>query len=394
MNKSATNRVLSIDIMRGLTLFLMLFVNDLYEPAVPSWLLHSAAEEDRMGLADWVFPGFLFMVGVAIPYAIQARKNKSEGQLQIIRHIFIRSLSLMAIGVLILNGSRVQAELTGMPSLLWLGILYICIFLIWNLYPADSKYEPLFRVLKALGLLGILYLLFIFKADEGAWIEIGWWGILGLIGWGYLISALIYTAIANRIALAALIWLFFIGLNILSALQLTAYFDFAKPLFSVLLSGNVPSIVLSGLCIGMLIKQYASQPQRLLSYMLCIGIVSLVFGFILRNWFILSKIYGTPSWAMVCNGISILVLALIYFVVDIKRYLKWAFPFQLAGKNSLTTYLAPDIIYFIIWGFSLPILLYKDASQSWIVILGSLVWALLMIAFSNLLLKINIRLKL
>jgi predicted acyltransferase len=69
-------RVLTIDIMRGLTLFLMLFVNDLYTPNVPSWLVHTDADYDGMGLADWVFPGFLFMVGMAVPFAIQSRFKK------------------------------------------------------------------------------------------------------------------------------------------------------------------------------------------------------------------------------------------------------------------------------------------------------------------------------
>ena len=73
-----TNRISSIDIMRGLTLVLMLFVNDLYMPGVPAWLGHMRANFDGMGLADWVFPGFLFMVGMAIPYSIG--KRIAEGQ--------------------------------------------------------------------------------------------------------------------------------------------------------------------------------------------------------------------------------------------------------------------------------------------------------------------------
>ena len=47
------NRILSIDIMRGLTLFLMLFVNDLFEPGVPGWMVHAKGDFDGMGLADW-----------------------------------------------------------------------------------------------------------------------------------------------------------------------------------------------------------------------------------------------------------------------------------------------------------------------------------------------------
>lgn len=64
-------RIQSTDVMRGLILFLMLFVNDLYTPGVPKWLVHTAAQEDGMGLADWVFPGFLFLVGLSIPFRLK-----------------------------------------------------------------------------------------------------------------------------------------------------------------------------------------------------------------------------------------------------------------------------------------------------------------------------------
>lgn len=47
-----TNRILTIDIMRGLTLFLMLFVNDLYVPGVPHWMVHTDANYDGMGPGD------------------------------------------------------------------------------------------------------------------------------------------------------------------------------------------------------------------------------------------------------------------------------------------------------------------------------------------------------
>ena len=64
-------RISSIDIMRGLTLLLMLFVNDLNMKVAPAWMGHTKADFDGMGLADWVFPGFLFMVGMAIPLRLQ-----------------------------------------------------------------------------------------------------------------------------------------------------------------------------------------------------------------------------------------------------------------------------------------------------------------------------------
>ena len=73
----SSERISSIDIMRGLTILLMLFVNDLNMDVAPSWLGHMEADFDGMGLADWVFPGFLFIVGMAIPFALS--KRYSEG---------------------------------------------------------------------------------------------------------------------------------------------------------------------------------------------------------------------------------------------------------------------------------------------------------------------------
>ena len=69
----SSGRISSIDIMRGLTLLLMLFVNDLNMDVAPAWLGHMKADFDGMGLADWVFPGFLFMVGLAIPFSFSKR---------------------------------------------------------------------------------------------------------------------------------------------------------------------------------------------------------------------------------------------------------------------------------------------------------------------------------
>ena len=131
------NRILSIDIMRGLTLFLMLFVNDLFTSGVPKWMVHTSALEDGMGLADWVFPGFLFMVGLSIPFAFMAREKRAESNIQLLSHILIRTLSLLIIGIFMVNLESYNAGLTGLSKSLWAILVYISIFLIWNNYPRE-----------------------------------------------------------------------------------------------------------------------------------------------------------------------------------------------------------------------------------------------------------------
>jgi len=390
-------RILSIDIMRGLTLFLMLFVNDLYEPGVPEWLLHSKGDVDGMGLADWVFPGFLFMVGMSIPYAIASRKKQAEGTIHIFAHILIRTLSLLLIGVLMLNTGRLNSELSGIDNNLWAVLLYVSVFLIWNAYPKNEKRKMLYTLLKGVGVLGLIALIAVFKAgkpDHISWLKIEWWGILGLIGWGYFVAALACLFLKSKLWPVIGLWVFFIGLNICSQSGMLGWLDFMNPVFGVIIDGNVPSIVLAGLTVGLILGRQDWNSKKIAVIIAVLGIFCVGSGFFLRNWFILSKIYGTPSWALVCNGISMLVYGLLFFLVDIKGKVSWARMFQAAGRNSLTTYLAPDVIYFICWGMGFQIFFYKQEANTLLAVAGSLGWAAAMIGFSVLLSKINIKLKL
>ena len=255
------NRIASIDIMRGLTLVLMLFVNDLYMPGVPSWLGHMKANFDGMGLADWVFPGFLFMVGMAIPYSIGKRISRGDTTYSIARHIVIRTVSLLIIGVLMLNTDRVNSEFTGIAKNLWAILMYLGVFLIWNDY--KEKENNFFTVtgLKFAGLALLVFLVFKFRSGEfvndGSLIT-SWWGILGLIGWGYLAAALIYLGTRDSILNITVAFLFFLALNIADKLNMLSFLDPVRPILGIIFEGNVPSIVLAGMLTTAILKKYSS----------------------------------------------------------------------------------------------------------------------------------------
>jgi predicted acyltransferase len=389
-------RVLTIDTMRGLTLFLMLFVNDLYVLGVPQWMVHTDANFDGMGLADWVFPGFLFMVGMAVPFAIQSRLKKGENQLLILVHIVIRTVSLLIIGVLSMNASRLNPELSGISQNLWGILMLVSVFLVWNQY--KIKNQKVHFVLKALGVLGLVVLVAIFRSgtpEAPGWMVTGWWGILGLIGWGYLAAALVYLVSRENLLLTGIFFLLFLLLNILSELNLTGFLDSLKPVFEVIIGGSTPMIVVAGLFFSLLLRRLERKDLKTWIFTgLILGIVVLVSGFVLRNWFIISKIKATPSWGLICNGISILVFMLLYLFIDVWGSKKWASVFTPAGQNSLTTYLAPDVLYHLVWMFSIPVFFYKYAEMQWMVVGGSVIWAFAMIGFAALLAKIGIRLKL
>jgi len=389
-------RVLSIDIMRGLTLFLMLFVNDLFVSGVPTWLVHTEANFDGMGLADWVFPGFLFMVGMAVPFAIQSRLKVGDTYPRVLVHIFVRTVSLLIIGIFMMNSSRLNTELAGINKNLWAILMYLSVFLIWNQYRNLSG--TVLFLLKGIGVLGLVALAVVFRSgtpDNVDWMETGWWGILGLIGWGYFVAAVVYLICKDSLLKTGVFWVLFVVLNILSQLNMLDFLNPIKPVFGVILSGNVPSIVMTGLLFSLILRNLEKQDiKKFIVAGVVFGVLVLGSGFILRNWFIISKIQGTPSWAMICNGISILVFMMLYIVIDVLGRNRWAAVFKPAGQNSLTTYLAPDILYHLIWMSSIPVLFYKQSEFEWVVVLGSVVWAFAMIGFATLLSKIGIRLKL
>ena len=161
-----SNRILSIDIMRGFNLVLMLFVNDLYTPGVPSWLGHVKGDVDGMGLADWVFPGFMFMVGMSIPYSVGNRISRGEAKMDVLKHILIRSGSLLVIGVLMANSRNVGAEHTGITKSLWSFIMYTGVLLIWCNYDSTNWNKNVIRGLQIFGVLLIVPMVYIFRSAE------------------------------------------------------------------------------------------------------------------------------------------------------------------------------------------------------------------------------------
>ena len=396
-SKNSSQRILSIDIVRGLTLLLMLFVNDLYMPGVPAWLGHTEMNFDGMGLADWVFPSFLFMVGISIPYAIESRRRRGASNLQIAGHILWRTLSLICIGVALLNAGRINPEMTGITSSTWRWLFFLFLFMLWNSYPRASRYDLIFKILRATGFIGIVVLLAIFRAgtpEDPQWLVASWWGILGLIGWGYVVAALTSLATRGSLIGAVAVWAVFFALNCISSAGLNDWATSLRTILGTVLQGNTPMIVLTGLVTGTYLMRSQHDKRRKMWTMVVAGVVSIAAGFVLRNWYIISKILATPSWGLICNGISLLVLAFVFYRTDICGRTRYTSLLETTGRNSMTTYLAPSVVYMAIGLLPFHLLFYKQPNSALLAICGSAAWSIAMAYFSILLEKLRIKLKL
>src|SRR5665647_325194 len=102
-------RIFSIDVFRAVTMLLMIFVNDFWSlKGIPEWLEHARADQDFLGFSDIIFPCFLFIVGMAIPYAIRNRIDKGDSHIRILLHIALRSIALLVMGFFSMNISKLN----------------------------------------------------------------------------------------------------------------------------------------------------------------------------------------------------------------------------------------------------------------------------------------------
>src|SRR6478736_3409892 len=129
------SRLSTIDILRAVTMVLMIFVNDLWSlTGIPLWLEHVERGVDGIGLADVVFPAFLFIVGLSIPYAMENRRRKGDSSSQLFQHVLVRGFALLLMGVFLVNGESINESATGMHRLVYNIICCTCFIVLWNSY--------------------------------------------------------------------------------------------------------------------------------------------------------------------------------------------------------------------------------------------------------------------
>src|SRR5208283_3606068 len=147
-------RVASIDIFRGLTMLVMVFVNEVSEvKGVPWWSRHAPANLDYMTYVDMVFPAFLFIMGASIPLAVSRRIAKGDSAGRLWWHAIVRSLSLVVLGLLLANLHLLDPRLTGIGATLWSAMAFTGVILLWNVYPRSGGHDSLYRFLKGAGAL-------------------------------------------------------------------------------------------------------------------------------------------------------------------------------------------------------------------------------------------------
>ena len=389
-------RITSIDILRALTMVLMIFVNDLWSlKNIPTWLGHVERGVDGIGLADVVFPAFLFIVGLSLPFAIDHRRKKGDSEEQLVMHVLARTIALLVMGVFLVNGETINAAAMGIPKYLWYPLCCLSFILIWNVFPKSSNKTWVF-ISKAIGIIILITLAIFYRGGEDGTARFApqWWGILGLIGWAYLASGLITVFSKNNFFIILAGWIFFATLSMVSKAGLIPNNTIISNIPGAILGGTLTGLTMGGVLTSLIFQYYRKKKNNMgmTLFFLAFSAVLIALSVITRPYWKLAKLGATPAWLFLCSAFTILAFLAIYWLADVKKKANWFTIVKPAGTDTLLCYLIPYFMYAIVnaTGAFLPAALLTGG----VGLLKSLVFALLCVIITGLLNKAGVKLKL
>ena len=394
------NRIISIDVFRSITMVLMIWVNDFWTiNNIPKWLKHAKTGEDYLGFSDVIFPWFLFVLGMSIPFSFENRIKQGESIFTIWIHIILRTIALVVMGLFHMNMEMYNHDTSYLSKPIYVIISTIAFFMIWNIYPSklEKKWDIASKAIRLIGviILIIMFLLFSGKDYEGNDIgfAIHWWGILGLIGWVYLIAASLFILIRSSIIGSFIAFFICLGLNIISSSGIPYNIFSWQSVNWIPGGGGLQALAFGGIIVSLLLKQSRVNRniKNLYITLFCFATLSLLSGFLLRNYFVINKNLGTPTWIMISLSTAIFLFIFLHWLTDVKKILSWYKYIKIAGTATLTCYLIPYFVYSFrtITGIVLPEFLRTGI----IGLVKSILYSLIIISICWGLKKIKIQLK-
>ncbi|MBD1385471.1 DUF1624 domain-containing protein [Mucilaginibacter rigui] len=388
------NRIRSIDAFRAVTMFLMIFVNDLDGvPNTPQWLKHAGINADALGLADTIFPAFLFIVGLSIPYAFKKRLHNENAHIPM--RIVTRSFALIFIGFFHANMETYNDPATLLPQPVWESLATFSFFFIFLDYSKVQSKTTRY-VLQGFGILLLAVMCILYKSTDPnhPWLHLTWWGILGLIGWSYLVCAFIYYYSNGVLWVQAAAWIFFMFFNIDFHFGMLNFLSGIQKYMWIAGNGAMQAFTMAGVFVSVLYMRLAENKEIKMLWvaMLLMAVILFNLGFIVRYFSGgISKARDTPSWVLICTGISLVVYAFFIFLVDVKHKFHWFKVIEPAGTNTFTCYLLPFLFYPL---YQMTDLGYPEYfNQGTGGLIKCVIFAFVMVWLTGLLQKINVRLK-
>ena len=296
---SLSERLMSLDAFRGLVILGMLLVNNIaLDTFTPRHLAH-APWNQGVTFADMVFPWFLLIVGVAIPYSAASAKRRGLSLFKYDLKALGRAVNLLLLGCL-LDSSIARSPGFSLGILQLIGISYFVAAILFELHVG-------WRLVLAAGLL------------------LAYWGAIRFLAIPGVGSGL-FTEEQNFIKHINQVYLEPFHLKGLLSLIPTS------------------ALVLLGTVVGEVLRNGALIPWKKAAALLAGG--GLLSG-IAWLWSLdlpFNKTVFTPSYILLAAGLGTIVIALFYLLIDVTGWRLWAFPLVVPGTNAILAYVLPILV--------------------------------------------------
>lgn len=317
-------RLYSLDALRGFDMFWIIGADEIFHKLAeitgtsfwntlsvqfthPAW--------NGFALYDLIFPLFLFLAGVATPYSIGKQIEKGKSKQSLLFRIIKRGLILVLLGIIYNNGLRIiPIDEMRFPSVLGrIGLAYMFANIIY-LYTKQRG-----QIIWFLSLLIGYWLLLLFNSAPG-------------YPMGNLTMEGNFASYIDRLIIPGKLYL---GIHDPEGLMST-----------------IPAIstALLGIFVGNLLKNTPIEKNKVTTIrLIVIGVLLIIVAQIWNLVFPINKNLWTSSFTLQCGGISIILMAIFYFIIDVLGNKKWAFFFKVIGMNSILIYMSGQ---FINWSYT------------------------------------------
>ncbi|MFA6540880.1 MAG: DUF5009 domain-containing protein [Bacteroidota bacterium] len=322
-------RLLSLDAFRGFTIAGMILVNN---PG--SWnhiypqLEH--AEWSGWTFTDWIFPFFLWIVGVAMTFSFAARKSHGDSNSKLIVNVLRRSAIIFGLGLVLASfpfgllwGHTLDLSTLRIPGVL--QRIAVCYFLGSFVYLYTSTRTQIYTI----GGLFLAYALLMFYfpvPDVGA----------GLFEKGRNFAAFIDSMILN-----GHMW------------------SVSKTWDPEGIISTIPAIAttLFGAITGDYLRKSEHSKIEKSAWMFVFGAGFLLLGAILDMWMPINKSLWTVSYSIFMNGWALCIFGIFYFLIDVKGIKKWAYPFTVYGMNAIFIFVLSGLVgrMMYMWKFTVQL---------------------------------------
>ena len=310
---SSSQRLLSLDILRGITVAGMILVNNGWGE---SYEMLQHARWNGLTPCDLVFPFFLFIMGISCYLSLV--KSEFKPTPKVLRRIIKRTVLLFAIGLFIhwfdnaLSGDYGLAHLRIWAVLQRIALCY-CAVSLFALF-CNHRYT-----LPVAALLLVIY------------------SAILIFGNGYAEDA---------------------DINVLAQTDLRLFgyehLYHKSPVDPEGLLGTISSIahVMLGFYCGQLIRKKESVEQKVIA-LFVVGTVLVVAGWLLSYGLPLNKHVWSPSYVMVTCGLASLLQALLMYVIDIQQKKGWTTFFHVFGVNALALYVSSELLAILLGNYGI-----------------------------------------